>query len=690
MMYPCRTKLRNPNAIIALGVAVGAWFCGFREVGRAASGRYCSMLVIAVFSLSCAGAEIAVATQWGSPTRALPFTLPCCVLEMAIVDLNGDGLPDVVAASGHVPTQNTPIPIQILLNDGHGGFTDGTSQLITGSIPQTIFPRKIVIADFNGDGRPDIFIADTGYDANPYPGAQSTLLLSTPDGHYVDATANLPQQLAYTHSAAAADIDGSGHLALYLGNLNAQNHIVPQLLLNDGTGHFTISSGRLPAAQTDYTQNAYTQALFVDVNGDGCPDLILGGVAFSGPPIQSYPSDVLINNCQGTFTRLAGAIPAKQFSDGVILDIEPISLDGTGSNDLLLTSTHSNYTGRAIQVLINNGSGIFQDQSTQRLNFQQDTGDWIEWSLLTDTTGQCRLDIFPTSGAIDANIFLNNGNGTFTQQATGLPTVFGLPYPIDQYGIGQTGFISLGGDGYYVTPVVSGSRCKITPTFTASPTAGPAPLAVTFTASGLALPMTYTTNFGDGTTGALTQSSCIGIAAIVGSRGGIQCSGSASHTYTAGGSYTATLLNALAVTVGAVAITVTGGAPNVSVAAPHKATTVGSQTIPALQDVPRQTVVAPFAGSNAAVPTISSFTASPASIAPFAGDGSATLSWSVASATSLSISGLGVVTGNSIQVSPSQTTTYTLTASDAQGAVTAQTTVTVAGYRSRRADPLSR
>jgi hypothetical protein len=222
---------------------------------------------------------------------------------------------------------------------------------------------------------------------------------------------------------------------------------------------------------------------------------------------------------------------------------------------------------------------------------------------------------------------------------------------------------------------------------TATPASGPTPLAVTFTASGLALPMTYTINFGDGTTGALTQSSCIGVTAIVGGQGGIQCSGSASHTYTAAGSYTATLLNALGLTVGSVEIFATGAAPNVSIAAARKANTVGSQTIlgsqtipavqDAMQDVPRQTLEAPFAGSNATAPTISSFSASAASIAPFADGGSATLSWSVAGATSLSITGLGAVTGNSIQVSPTQTTTYTLTASNAQGSATAQTTVSL-------------
>jgi hypothetical protein len=86
--------------------------------------------------------------------------------------------------------------------------------------------------------------------------------------------------------------------------------------------------------------------------------------------------------------------------------------------------------------------------------------------------------------------------------------------------------------------------------FTATPNAGQSPLAVSFNASGLTPPMTYTVNFGDGTVGALTQGSCTGTAAA----GGMQCSGSASHTYTSAGTATATLLNASGVTLAAVTI----------------------------------------------------------------------------------------------------------------------------------------
>lgn len=74
-------------------------------------------------------------------------------------------------------------------------------------------------------------------------------------------------------------------------------------------------------------------------------------------------------------------------------------------------------------------------------------------------------------------------------------------------------------------------------------------------------------------------------------------------------------------------------------------------------------------------PTISSFTASPTTVSS---GGSSTLSWTVSNASYVIISpGKGAVRDTSINVTPSQTTTYTIYATNQYGRTTATTTVTV-------------
>jgi hypothetical protein len=166
---------------------------------------------------------------------------------------------------------------------------------------------------------------------------------------------------------------------------------------------------------------------------------------------------------------------------------------------------------------------------------------------------------FDNSDAGAAWIFARSGDGVWTQQGSKL------------FGGGAVGSVVLQGQSVALsadgtTAIVGGpydnsqagaawvftAPSHIAGSLAATPTSGAAPLGVTFRATGLPLPMTYTINFGDGTSGALSQGSCFG------SRSGVQCSGSTAHTYSNAGTYYATLLNAGGSTLGAATITAGG------------------------------------------------------------------------------------------------------------------------------------
>lgn len=281
-------------------------------------------------------------------------------------DMNGDGLEDVVIRRLKYLTYET-FELDILLNDGRGGMVLATSSVFSGTVPAVQNPAEVTVADFNGDGRPDIFVPDHGYDDPPFPGYQNTLVLSTADGKWVDATGNLPQQDDFTHSAAAADIDGDGDKDLYTGNYHYQGDIGPQILLNDGHGRFTVAENRLPPL-VDLTHNGYTACAFSDVDNDGSSDLLLGDAdddVFGEHSTQT--SEVLLNDGTGVFAPLQGAMPAKGFSPtDEAHDIEPLDLNGDDYVDLLIEYTRQDGASY-IQALINNQDGTFRNETALRV-----------------------------------------------------------------------------------------------------------------------------------------------------------------------------------------------------------------------------------------------------------------------------------------------------------------------------------
>jgi len=393
--------------------------------------RLLGFVAVAALALvgGSAGEPSANVTAPGMPQFAPPQYLTAipttphfaAVTTMTAADFTGDGLDDVLVTRANWPTAER-YQVQLLVNDGDGHLVEQTSTVFSGHIPESVFPYRVVVADFNGDKVPDAFIADTGEDIAPPPGWQSQLILSAPGGHLIDGTARLPQQNAYTYFTDAADVNGDGSVDLYLGNTQS---LPPEILLNDGHGNFRISPGALPAA-IDPPANV-TTGRFADVNHDGVPDLIVAGADYSAPPnVFRFPPNtfVLLNDGHGHFSVLPNSLPSKPFaSTGEAIDMKTPDLNGDGIPDMLISWTKGNpfYHGQWIQVLIANGDGTFRDETATRLPQVDNVADPIVGLKLIDVNRDGAADIAtqllpqnPPPYDPPPPFYLNNGHGSFT------------------------------------------------------------------------------------------------------------------------------------------------------------------------------------------------------------------------------------------------------------------------------------
>ena len=320
--------------------------------------------------------------------------------SLAAADVNGDGKPDVVVATVCVQVAGCHSFVSVLLGNGDGTLQPAVSYDSGGTLA-----LSITVADVNGDGKPDILVAECG-PTQCASGAHGLVgvLLGKGDGTFHPAV-TYDSGGAGANAVAVADINGDGRPDLIVTSCafsgSSCSHALVNVLLGNGDGTFqaavTHGTGALSA-------NAVAVAV-ADLNGDGKPDLIVTNT------VSTFGLSVLLGNGDGSFK------PAVTHNFGGLgFSVEAADLNGDGKVDVVMASCVAGGTGctSSVSVLLGKGDGTFQPV----VNYSSG-GREANSIAIADVNGDSTLDLLvanrfantSTNGVMGA--LLGNGDGTF-------------------------------------------------------------------------------------------------------------------------------------------------------------------------------------------------------------------------------------------------------------------------------------
>lgn len=298
--------------------------------------------------------------------------------QVAIADLDQDGLPDLVSHAG----ASYPSPsLSVLYGTGGGQFDDAVAVDWNGP------SRTIAIADLDGDGAEDVVSGN-------WSGGVDWLL-----GRGDDTLITVEHETVAEddRGVVASDLDDDGRVDLAL--FNETTHEVA-VLLADGAGSFApptrfcVRPGS-PPCPTSVTPKALAVA---EVTGDSHLDLLVarGGASSAG-------LTVLEGDGAGSFSYRS----TKGLTGGVLLSaIAAGNLDNNATTDAVLVDEGSGN----VHILLGNGDGTFGAPPWSPPSAGTAPKD-LALGLINDDSF---LDIaVANSGSDDVSVFLGNGDGSF-------------------------------------------------------------------------------------------------------------------------------------------------------------------------------------------------------------------------------------------------------------------------------------
>lgn len=325
--------------------------------------------------------------------------------SVLVTDFDADGRLDVALGSGEVNVlafQTAGLQLGILFGRG-----DGTLQGAPGFRIPAFGETDPLVADFNGDGRPDLaYLARNGsfhlYAAQAggaYAALESASLLSGQGGNVV--------------SVAVGDFNGDSRVDLAFVDASAGLFVA----LNNGAGRF------LTVTRVETASN-FVHLSVGDANGDNRSDLI---VSNNGGSNNTAAGSVAIftNSGTGSFTRTATLTPGTKPQRAYVQD-----LNGDNRSELVVVlngipSTTTSPGG--VAVYAGAPGGAFSNPTV--LTVGRNPGDLSVADVNADNRPDLVVQTRETEFSSRVAVLLNNGNNSFAAPRL-LTTEFGPRRPV--------------------------------------------------------------------------------------------------------------------------------------------------------------------------------------------------------------------------------------------------------------------
>lgn len=351
---------------------------------------------------------------------------------LAVGDVNMDGNDDILVGLMRTDSNNKSVartakPVLLLFNPASNGYV--VSEEFKSVASNHIWPRQGVIADFDGDGRNDIYIGDTGVDGlGTNCGYYNSIVLNKTTGMQ-NMSNSLPRVWDYSHGVIATDFNKDNKKDLLVLNspylMNQWNNIsncsgyAGQQIRNrsyaiDGATLAEIplvlaqndldASGHPPLNLTDVYSREQHVGTSADLNGDGFPDLIMGGSAqitileSNGQQSYSTAQRLPIPSIVADTVSKSGCSLYFNQCDFPYSYVTTLDIDGDGTKEIIASLAYNNagkWQGQFFQALKKVGS-TWTDITTQVFPTQNgliNSSVWCYKLDAVDLNGDGHLDL---------------------------------------------------------------------------------------------------------------------------------------------------------------------------------------------------------------------------------------------------------------------------------------------------------